>query len=73
MVSRVIPFNRCDTNECVRIQIVNDLILEGDEVFNVSLRSLVHIAVSPSHATVRIYGDNDSKLYLISPLKIRKP
>ena len=53
---------------------MNDLILEGDESFNISLRSLVqNIAVSPSHATVRIYGDNDSKLYMIGPLKIRKP
>ena len=66
MVSRVMPFNRCDTSECVRIQIVNDLVLEGDESFDISLRSLVQeIGVSPSHATVRIYGDNDSKLYTI--------
>ena len=68
MVSRVILFNRCDTSECVRIQIVNDLVLEGDELFDISLRALdlvQNIAVSPSHVTVRIYGDTDSKLYTI--------
>ena len=68
MVSRVMPFNRCDTSECVRIQIVNDLVLEGDESFDISLRSVdlvQNIAFSPSHVTVRIYGDNDSELYTI--------
>ena len=47
---------------------VNDLILEGDELFNVSLTPHVpDVEVSPSFArtTVRIYGDADSKLYMI--------
>ena len=64
----MVLFPRCDTHECVRIQIVNDLILEGDEVFNVSLTPHVpDVEVSPSYArtTVRIYGDADSKLYMI--------
>ena len=66
MASRVIPFNRCYTTECTRIQIVNDLVLEGDELFDVSVETDVeYIEVNPSHATVRIYGDNDSKLYMI--------
>ena len=66
MVSRVISFVRCDTNECLRIQIVNDLVLEGDESFIVSLTSPVgEIAVSPSRATVNIIRDADSKLYMV--------
>ena len=69
MESRVIQFDRCDsvTTECTRIPIVNDLVLEGDEFFNVSVRTDVEdIEINPSRATVRIYGDNDSKLYMIS-------
>ena len=66
MVSRVIPFVRCDTTVCTRIQIVNDLVLEGEESFNVLVRTDVQdIKVSPSRATVEIYGDNDCKLYMI--------
>ena len=71
VVSRVIPFDRCDTYECIRIQIVNDLVLEGDKSFNVSLTSPVgEIAVSPSRATVNIIRDADSKLYVV---RYKKP
>ena len=71
MVSEVIPFVRCDTYECTHIKIVNDLVLEGDELFDISLTSPVgKIAVSPSRATVNIIRDADSKLYMVG---YRKP
>ena len=65
VVSRVIPFDRCDTCECTHIHIVNDLILEEDESFNISLTSHgQEIAVSPSRATIIVW-DTDSKLNMI--------
>lgn len=63
VVSQNILFDICATRACVRIQIVNDLILEEDETFDISLTCLERwISVNPSHATVKIVRDAESKL-----------
>ena len=63
-LSRILSFPACDTRQCVNITIVDDLVDEPDEIFDVTLERTPgldsRITLNPVDARVLI-RDNDGK------------
>ena len=62
-VSRILSFPSCETRQCVNITIVNDLVNELIEEFNVTLERTIGLdrRISLQPVDARIIIDNDSK------------